>query len=232
MDFVRLHHLPDAQVLEALRLAEPGPAELTEAAAFALRSGVPDLALRWALAAGEAGLAAAAALRLGRVEHALELIERLPQDARRAVLSARAHSLNADASLTWAEQARTLARQEGDGPALIAAATLLGELNLKTPVIALRTLAEGLKVAELMGEAADAHLLAVLAHAQVRSGGRSKALKTAQKALDRSPQRSPAKVWALFALGQPEEAEAQRQAGQLGERWFVRAKLDDVVKKP
>ena len=226
---MRLHHLPDTAVLEALRVLEPEFGELSKAAALALRSGVPDLALRWALAAGETALAAAAALRLGQLEQALELILTLPEDARRAVLMARVRSLGADPSLTWAEQARTLARQHGDAPALIAAVTLLGELHLTEPRVALRTLAEGLKVAEMVGEAADAHLLAVLAHAQARSGGHSKAVKTAQKALERSPQRSPACIWALLALGQKEEAEVQRRAGQLDQRWFVRARLDDVV---
>ena len=52
--------------------------------------------------------------------------------------------------------------------ALIAAAALLGELEQAqgAPRQALRSLAEGLKVAELTGESADPHLLAVLAHVQ------------------------------------------------------------------
>ncbi|WP_293910577.1 hypothetical protein [Deinococcus sp.] len=231
MTIMRLHHLPDTAVLEVLRVLEPEFAELSEAAALALRHGVPDLALRWALAAGQNGLAAAAALRLGFTGQALDLTQTLPDDARRAVLIARACSLGGDPSLSWAEQARALARQEGDAPALIAAVTLLGELRLTEPRAALRTLAEGLKVAEMVGEAADAHLLAVLAHAQARAGGRSKSLKTAQKSLERSPQRSPARIWALLALGQTEQAGVQRRAGQLDERWFVRARLRGVVEE-
>ena len=183
---------------------------------------MPELALRWgALTADGASIAAAAALRLGQLETAAILISALPQDARRAVLEARAHLLSGETTLDWAEAARDRARREGDAPALIAAVTLLGEWQLRQPFAALRTLAEGLKVAELTGEAADAHLLAVLAHAQRRAGSASKAGRTAEKALERSRPRSPARVWALLALGRSEEAETQRQTGQLAANWLA-----------
>ena len=125
-------------------------------------------------------------------------------------------------ALDLAEQARDQARREGDAPALIAAATLLGELQLAEPFAALRSLAEGLKVAEVVGEEADAHLLAVVAYAQQRVGSAAKAQRTAHKALDRSLPRSPARVWALLALGQAEEARAELGAGKLSEGWLPR----------
>ncbi len=156
-------------------------------------------------------LHAAALLRLGERRAVLEVLESQPETARVAVLRARALG-----TLDAAEHARTLARQEGDSPALIAAATLMGELLLPTdPRAALRALAEGLKVSELLQEGTDAHLLAVLSFVQARIGGATKAEKTARKALERSVPRSPARVLALLALGQMEEAEAERAAGEL-----------------
>ncbi|WP_420596022.1 hypothetical protein [Deinococcus sp.] len=206
----------------------PPPGEEAPAAALALRLGVPELALYWAQLAGEQGaaLAAAAALRLGQLETASAFIDSLPDNARRAVLHARAGMLGGQWDTAQAEAARDQARREGDAPALIAAVTLLGELQLlmsdkAKPYAALRTLAEGLKVAELTHQAADAHLLAVLSYAQQRAGSASKAQRTAVKALERSLPRSPARVWALLVLNRKAEAEAQRLAGQLAAGWFA-----------
>ncbi len=214
--------LTDAQRLGALRRFVPAAGEEGQAAALALSAGVPDLALRWALAAGLPGaaLAAAAALRLGELETAVRLAQPLPPDARKAVLLARAQALGGERSTSAAAQARLQARAEGDAPALIAAVILLGELQLGEPLAALRTLAEGLKVAELINREADAHLLAVLAHAQRPIGSGAKARRTAEKALERAAPRSPARVWALLALERPEDAERERLAGQLSAAWW------------
>ena len=229
IDIKRLEQLPDDLAFSELKNAllmstAPPPGEEVPAAAFALRLGVPELALSWATASAQAqgaAIAAAAALRLGRVEVAQTQLETLAPEARRAVLEARARMLGGETGLDWAHAARTQARQEGDAPALIAAVTLLGERQLSEPFAALRTLAEGLKVAELMGDEADAHLLAVLSHAQKRAGSASKAERTAEKALERSWPRSPARVWSLLALNRETEAEAQRQLGQLAPAWFA-----------
>ncbi|AWN23641.1 hypothetical protein DKM44_10700 [Deinococcus irradiatisoli] len=224
MTLAALRTLPDALLLGALKHFQPALGEEGAAAALALGAGVPDLALRWGLAAGPAGaaLAAAAALRLGQTDTAQRLIGPLPPDARRAVLHARLQALRGEGAAEAAQLARHQARREGDAPALIAAVTLLGELQLgeAEALTALRTLAEGLKVAELTSQDADAHLLAVLAHAQRRVGGAAKARRTAEKALERAPRRSPARVWALVALERRQDAEREFQAGQLGAGWW------------
>lgn len=225
MKLADLQTLPDDLRPAALRAWIPAQDEVLGAAALALGAGLPDLARRWAQSAGPAGagLAAAAALRLGQLQEALELIGSLPGDARHAVLLARAHWLGGDPDPGWAEAARTQARQEGDAPALVAAVTLLGEVQLSdSPRAALRTLAEGLKVAELMGQEADAHLLAVLAYTQRFIGSEAKAHRTAHKALERAAPRSPARVWALLALGRDVEAGAEAAAGQLASGWWHR----------
>ncbi|GGM04728.1 hypothetical protein [Deinococcus aerophilus] len=192
--------------------------ECQAAARLALHSGRPRLALRW----GDADplTHAAALLRLGDAATALEVLGTLPQTARSAVLRARAHWQLADGSAQGATlQALALARREGDGAAVVAAATLRGEQLLPDPYAALRTLAEGLKVAEQTGQAADAHLLAVLAHAQRRLGG-PKGARTATKALERSAPRSPARVLALLALDRAQEAHAEAADGELAAVWW------------
>lgn len=201
--------------------ADSGAAERTEAAALALHWGFPSLALR---ALGEAGegspLWAAACLRRG--DFGVVLARDMPQTARWRVLHARAAWMAGDAgALAQAHAARLQARTEGDAPALTAAATLCGELELQNdPKMALRSLAEGLKVAEVVGEEADAHLLAVLAYAQRRAGGEAKAQRTAEKALSRAQPRSPARVLALRLLGQTEPARAEAEAGELSGVWW------------
>ncbi len=224
MNLAELESLPDPLAVAELGRMSPGPGQHADAAALALRLGVPDVAIAWALLAGEAGAAtaAAAALRLGKVGQARAIAATLPPSARRAVLYARAEALGGEPALSWAEQARDQARREGDAPALIAAAILLGELQLSEPFAALRSLAEGLKVAEVVGQEADAHLLAVLAYAQQRVGSSAKAQRTAHKALDRSLPRSPARVWALLVLGQTEAARTELRAGQLSQGWLPR----------
>lgn len=188
-----------------------------------LAQGQPREALRRARALPEGALlAAAAALRLGDTVTAQALLEGLPVTARRAVLLARAAWLEGrPTALALGEEARTLARQEGDAPALVAAVTLLAETQLLTGAerfLPLRTLAEGLKVAELTGQEADAHLLAVLAAAQRLSP--RKAAQTAAKALSRAQVGSPAQVGALLLLGETEQAAQQREAGELDGRWL------------
>lgn len=197
--------------------------ERAGAAPLALQLGQPRQAAQWA---AEPLTRAAAWLRLGEAAQASQTLSALPDSARVAALRARAAwQLGEQDAATLAEHARALARQEGDVPALVAAVTLLAETQLfgtQAPqaLTALRTLAEGLKVAELTGQSADAHLLAVLAHVQRRVGSAAKAGRTAHRALERSLPRSPARVLALLALGRPAEAQAEALAGQLGEVWW------------
>ena len=200
----------DAGALLALEGLDPAAHQRSQAAALALALGRPRLAAAWA-GGTDAPLQAAALLRTGEREAVLELLSKQPETARVALLRARALG-----TLESAELARTLARQEGDSPALIAAATLMGERLLpRDPRAALLALAEGLKVSEVMREETDALLLAVLSAVQARVGGVGKAARTAQKALERSLPRSPARVIALLVLGRGKEAEAERLGGEL-----------------
>lgn len=209
----------DRSALAALHRLSPLPDEQAEAAVLALHLGQPTLTLRWA---GDPLTLAAAHLRLGRPGAARTVLDGQPDTARPALLRARAawQAGQPDAP-DLARHARSLARAQGDAGALVAAATLLAEQRLGADAkAALRTLAEGLKVAELTGQEADAHLLAVLACAQAALGSRDKAGRTAAKALARSLPRSPARVTALLALGREEEAHAEAAAGELGEVWW------------
>lgn len=209
----------DSAALSALRALTPPPSEREEAAALALHLGQPSLTVGWA---ADPFLLAAAQLRLGDAAAALAALQGQPDTARPALLRARAtwQGSGGDA-FNLARHARTLARTEGDAGALVAAVTLLGELLLPTdPRAGLRTLAEGLKVAELTGQEADAHLLAILAHTQAALGSAEKAGRTATRALGRSLPRSPARVAALLALGRREEARVEAAAGELAEVWW------------
>lgn len=213
----------EAAALSAYALLPPEAR--AAAAALALRLGRPRLAAGWAAADGLT--LAAALLRLGQAARALDVLAPLPDQARPALLRARARwqqALGQAVEPPWGESraalhARDLARREGDTPALIAAATLSAEQLLGEPYTALRVLAEGLKVAELGGEAADAHLLSVLAHVQLRLGG-PKGQRTAARALERSLPRSPARVLALLALRRGAEAMAEAQDGELAGVWW------------
>ncbi|CAM3816744.1 hypothetical protein [Deinococcus frigens] len=197
---------------------ERSPQHQTEAARLALQLGRPRLAALWAGA--DPLTHAAALLRLGESGHALRVLEPLPDTTRPATLRARALWQLTDARAEAAtHEALALARQEGDVGAVIAAAVLRGEQLFLRPYAALRALAEGLKVAEGSGQPSDAHLLAVLAHAQLRLGG-AKGTRTAQKALDRSLPRSPARVLALFALQRAAEAQAEATDGELAAVWW------------
>lgn len=209
----------DAGALAVLSGLQPKPAEAGVCAELALHLGRPNLAAQWAT---QPLTRAAALLRLGQTEAARQILEPLPDSPRVALLSARLLALEGEANAqAQATHARALARTEGDAGALVAAATLLGELLLPTdPRAALRTLAEGLKVAEMAGEAADPHLLAVLAQVQAAVGGTEKARRTAEKALARATPRSPAQVLALWGLGQQEQANAVASEGELDGRWL------------
>ncbi len=211
----------DAGALRALERLDPAGHQRPQAAALALALGRPRLAAAWA-AGSDTPLHAAALLRLGERQAVLDLLEDQAQSVQSApsesTPSARVAVLRARAlgTLESAELARTLARREGDSPALIAAATLLGERLLPgNPRTALLALAEGLKVSEMLREETGAHLLAVLSAVQARVGGAGKASKTAQKALERSLPRSPARVIALLVLGRGQEAETERLGGEL-----------------
>ena len=229
-----LRGVPDLDALETLLRAPEIPAVATvqalwselspewqeDAAALALQQGHPRLALSWS---ASPWVRVPALLRLGEAQQARALLAQLPASARRAVLEARASAqLGESQALTLAQAARTQARREGDAAALIAAATLLGELEVVggVPMTALRSLAEGLKVAELTGAAADPHLLAVLAHVQARVGSPAKARQTAERALGRSMPRSPARVLALLVLGRGDEARQEAQGGELAAVWW------------
>ncbi|AFZ68693.1 hypothetical protein [Deinococcus peraridilitoris] len=223
-----------AEARTALSSFSPVPEELPQAARLALELGCPSLSVRWwqeALAAGtgedlQVRLGHAAALcRLGAGAAAWHALQPAPLTARVAVLRARALSLWSGTQgtdppgdvLEASGQARDLARQEGDAAALVAAVTLIAETLLARGEAraALHALAEGLKVTEVAGQAADAHLLAVLAHVQMRVGSPRKAQATAEKALQRSRPASPARVQALRALGRLEEAATEASAGEL-----------------
>ncbi|OOV13602.1 hypothetical protein BXU09_01650 [Deinococcus sp. LM3] len=220
MDLTAALTLGDSEARAALAILPPG--DRTHAGAHALRLGRPHLTLDWS---AEPLLRAAAYLRLGSTGAARQELRGQPDTARPAVLHARAARLDRapDAAALAAHAAR-LARAEGDGNALIAAAILNAEQDLSgadraAHFAALRSLAEGLKVAELTGQPADPHLLAVLAHAQRPLNAR-KAAATAAKALDRGEPGSPARVLALLALDRPDEAHAQAQRGSLAAAWW------------
>lgn len=217
MDLTAALTLGDSEALAALP-----PGDRAHAGAQALRLGRPDLTLDWS---ADPLLRAAAYLRLGSTGAARRELRGQPDTARPAVLHARAARLDRapDAAALAAHAAR-LARAEGDGNALIAAAILNAEQDLSgadraAHFAALRSLAEGLKVAEMTGQPADPHLLAVLAHAQKPLNSR-KATATAARALDRGEPGSPARVLALLALDRPDEVHAQAQRGSLAAAWW------------
>lgn len=213
--------LETGDLAAAQTLAELDPAR---AAALALRLGRPAWAAEWAT---DPLVRAAALLRLGQPDEVLGTLAHTPDSARAAVLRSRAlwqRQLRSGAeqgAKEAATAARQQARREGDAGATIAAAALCGELLLHEPLAALRALAEGLKVAEMLGAEADPYLLAVLAHAQAGTGGQRKAAATAQKALSRAEVRSPARVVAYLALGERAQAKAEAKAGQISPLWSV-----------
>lgn len=202
----------------AAAYADLMPEHRAAAAALALREGRPHLAASWAT--DDPLLRSAALLRLGQARAALDALQGAGTGARPAVLRARAHWQERSAAApALATEAIQLARQARDGAALTAAVTLQGEQHLSDAYAALRTLAEGLRIAESQGQPADAHLLAVLAHVHLRLGG-PKGARTAAKALARSDARSPARVLALLALHRDEDALAEAQAGHLHAIWW------------
>lgn len=214
---------PDDQALLLLSQLEPISAEQNEAAALALALGQPKRVLEWAT---DPLLKAAALLRLGQAKEVLSLLDTQPQNARVAFLKARAAwQLDQSNSLELSHIAGQMGKQEGDAPASIAVATLLGEIQLVSlptkPYLALRGLADGLRILELANLEPDAHLQAVLAHVHKRIGT-EKHQETAQKALDYSPERSPAQILALLALDRAAEAQSKAQAGALAPVWWTK----------
>lgn len=216
-DWQSLIHAQQTEAIDGL-LATSSPTTREEVAALCLRFGRPALATKWSQ---DPLIQAAAQLRLGESAAALAVLAGQPETARPAVLRARAYWQMQQGDLGHLEYAQKLARREQDIGALIAAAALAGEMQLATPFAALRALAEGLKFAEVLGEEADPYLLAVLAHAKRRAGGQAKALSTAQKALERSEVRSPARSVAYLALDERAKALAEAAAGQLSPIWLA-----------
>lgn len=208
--------------------------QLAPAALLALQAGLPALAAKWAQRAGQRQLEAAAQLRLGHTEAALTLL-RDEDDHRSEVMRARAALLDGDAvqAQERAAQAHAGAFEAGDAPSLLAAIALLGELELRGALesgsrtglhAALNVLAEGLKIAEIINEPADPHVLALVALTQHHINSGPKAQATAAKALDRSLAFSPAQVLALTVLGRRKEAQGQAEAGALAGGWWAWAK--------
>lgn len=201
--------------IEGLKVLNPEHRE--QAAPLALQLGLPRLATAWT---DDPVVKAAALLRLGEASAALEALRGMGHSARPAALRSRAAwQQQSNDAISMTDKARRLAQTEGDAAALVAVATLRGEQRLNDPFAALRALAEGLKVSELTGDPADAHLLAVLGHAQVRLGS-GKGQRTAGKALERSLPGSPARVLALLALNRSEEALAEAKSGELAPVWW------------
>lgn len=210
------------------------PDQLAPAAVLALQAGLPGLAASWAAQAGERQLQAAAQLRLGDSDAALALLSG-EDDHRAEVMRARAALLAGDAvqAQERAAQAHGRAFEAGDAPSLLAAIALLGELELRGALesgsrtglhAALNVLAEGLKIAEIVNEPADPHVLALIALTQHHIKGGPKAQATAAKALDRSLAFSPSGVLALTVLGRHEEAQGQAEAGALADGWWAWAR--------
>lgn len=209
------------------------PEQYAEAGVMALQAGLPELAARWAEQAGENQLQAAAWLRTGQHQAVLDTLS--GDDYRTLALRARAYLLagNRPAAQELAAQAHAQAFVAGDAPALIAAIALLGELDLRGALesgsrtglmSALNILAEGLKIAEIVNEAADPHILALIALTQQHIQNGPKAQATAAKALDRSLAFSPSSVLALTVLGRHEEAQGQAEAGTLADSWWTWAR--------
>ncbi|WP_189643865.1 hypothetical protein [Deinococcus piscis] len=205
--------------------------QLAPAAVLALQAGLPEQAASWAQRAGERQLQAAAHLRMGHTEAALPLLQGA-DDHRAEVMRARAALLAGDPvqAQERAAQAHARAFEAGDAPSLLAAIALLGELELRGALesgsrtglhAALNVLAEGLKIAEIVNEPADPHVLALIALTQHHINSGPKAQATAAKALDRSLAFSPAQVLALTVLGRHEEAQGQAAAGTLADAWWT-----------
>lgn len=217
-------------------LAAEGAAEWGALALLALQAGLPKSAAAWAAAAGAEKLEAAAWLRLGDAGRALALLD--GSGPRLDVLRSRAQLLQGERAAAYelAGAAHESAFDAGDAPALIAAIALLGELELRGALesgsrtglyAALNVLAEGLNIAEQIGDYADPHILALLALAQVRLADGLKAKGTAAKAHARALAFSPAGVLALITLGRPEEACGEAEAGELAPGWWAWA-LDEA----
>jgi len=135
---------------------------------------------------------AAALTRSGHGQDALEVLGDLQggwPSLRRA--NALWHLGDSSLAESEVELALTAGRVENDAKLAVAAIWQKGELALEREdgKGAVFILAEGLKIAELIGQEADPYLLAVLSEAQAFWGNREKAGKTAQKALERSSER-------------------------------------------
>lgn len=135
---------------------------------------------------------AAALTRSGHGQEALVVLEGLEggwPSLRRA--NALWHLGESGSAVEEVELALEAGRREKDAQLTVSSIWQKGELALEREdgKGALLILAEGLKIAELIGQQADPYLLAVLSEAQAFWGHREKAFKTAQKALERSSER-------------------------------------------
>lgn len=146
---------------------------------------------------------AAALTRSGHGQAALEVLGDL-EGGWPSLRRANAHWHLGDSTQAEAEVelALTAGRVDGDAKLAVAAIWQKGELALEREdgKGAVFILAEGLKIAELIGGEADPYLLAVLSEAQTFWSNRRKAFKTAQKALERSSERHLSFVRSHLAL--------------------------------
>ncbi len=157
---------------------------------------------------------AAALVRLGRLEDAVNALETQPSGASRGwTLLHRANALCflerypdclADTELAYLE-----AQKSGDGFLAMSARTVAGEALLQQAILsgsepkeAVISLGQAIGISEVLSEEASALTLAVLAHAHALWGAKQKALEMAERAYKRarSAKDSTATIRALMSL--------------------------------
>lgn len=157
---------------------------------------------------------AAALVRLGRLQDALNALETLPSGMSEGwALLHRANALcyleRFTEAIQAAEQAFVSAREHEDGFLAMSAKTIIGEallqqaiLENKEPKGAVIALGQAIGIAEVLGEDANALTFAVLAHAHAIWGAKQKALEMAERAFKsaRSAKDSTATIRALMSL--------------------------------